>query len=60
MSKALLCDRCGKKILNFMGIRLESKWSMFGTKYDLCSNCTEDFRKFMKKKGSEENGTSVD
>ncbi len=55
MSQALLCDRCGKKMVKFVGLRLESKWSMFAMKYDLCPNCTEDFRKFMKKKEREEN-----
>lgn len=42
-------------MVKFVGLRLESKWSMFAIKYDLCPNCTEDFRKFMKKKEREEN-----
>ena len=55
MSKALICDRCGKKVVKFYGMHLESKWSMFGIKYDLCQNCKEDFRKFMKEKEGKEN-----
>lgn len=48
MSEAILCDRCGKKVERFLGIRLRSEWSMFGIKYDLCKKCTKDFEIFMK------------
>lgn len=60
MSEAILCDRCGKKMLPHMGSRLENKWSLVDATYDLCHDCAKDFKAFMKNKGGEEDGTAPD
>ena len=60
MSNAILCDRCGNRMNRLLGIRLESKWPMFGTKYDLCPKCAEDFEEFMRNDDEQKKPEKID
>lgn len=54
MSKALICDRCGKAFTEQVALSMDAKWQFIHTHYDLCPECHKAFKeKFMKEKRKE-------
>lgn len=42
------CDRCGKEIVGQLCMSLITNGGMLLTTYDLCNECMEDFKRFMR------------
>ena len=50
------CDRCGTEVCSereFLTMRLKKCPAEFGTVYDLCAKCWNDFTEWMEQAGKE-------
>ena len=57
MSRFVLCDRCGEviKSYNLKHVKLVAGENTINL-YDVCENCYDELREFMKPKEEERNG----
>lgn len=42
------CDRCGKEIVGLLCTNSITKGGILITTFDLCNECMEDFKRFMR------------